>query len=141
MKNKSESIWTVKTFISFKDSTEDIIPGTVYFPPKKMPEFYKKNRYAKLQSKHGKIYRRIQGFPLGSTDSHDTVLVDKIGAIELLGGYKEDKSTNIFVKKSWWLPYFFNYPELTDKVSFRISIISFVLGLISLIFGVLGYLK
>ena len=141
MKNKFELECTLKTFISFKDSTESIIPGTAYLPPKKMPPNYKKNRLVKIQSEHGKVYRRIQGFPHGCTDTHDTVLVDSIGAIELLGDYTEDKSTKIAIKKSWWLPYFFNYPDLTDKVSFRISIISFVLGLISLVFGILGYLK
>ena len=141
MEDKSESKWTIQTFISFKDSKQDIIPGTVYFPSTKMPDFYKKNRYVKIQSENGKIYRRIRGFPHGCTDSHDTLLVDSIGAIELLGDYGEDKSVKIVTKKSWWLPYFFNYPSLTDKIAFRISIISLALGFISLIIGILGFFK
>lgn len=140
MKEK-EFVCTLKTFISFKDSTKDIIPGTVFFPPENMPDFYKKCRYVKIKSEHGKIYRRIQGFPLGCTDTHEKVLVDSTGTIELLGGYVEDKSTKIVIKKSWWLPYFYNYPSLTDKVAFRISIISLVLGILPLLKDIISFFK
>lgn len=98
----------------------------------------RRKRFVKITNvESGKsIWRTLRGVPTGAL-SQGILYVNSDGRSILEGSSSE--TTKLTIKKSCWLPYYWNTDNTAARVSFKMGIISFGIGIVSFLLGIVQF--
>ena len=98
----------------------------------------RRKRFVKITNvESGKsIWRTLRGVPTGAL-SQGILYVNSDGRSILEGSSSE--TTKLVIKKSCWLPYYWNTDNTAARVSFKMGIISFGVGIVSFLLGIVQF--
>ena len=98
----------------------------------------RRKRFVKITNvESGKsIWRTLRGVPTGAL-SQGILYVNSDGRSILEDSSSE--TTKLTIKKSCWLPYYWNTDNTAARVSFKMGIISFGIGIVSFLLGIVQF--
>ena len=98
----------------------------------------RRKRFVKITNvESGKsIWRTLRGVPTGAL-SQGILYVNSDGKSILEDSSSE--TTKLTIKKSCWLPYYWNTDNTAARVSFKMGIISFGIGIVSFLLGIVQF--
>lgn len=147
---KLEKTVHIETVIEFEDERDNIVVDTwnVYTTNdvfakvfgKKAKEFstyLKKKKVIKITSENTKkpIYRFWNGAPLGAK-AKDTLFLDKNAKYDLLSNTSKNSDIDVVISKGTKFSFFWNHYDHATRISFKLALLSLILGIISFIFGI-----